>query len=103
MRSVTNPAHSDPTEIIPGQEPQIAPGVRGCMIDDGGALWVPLIFADRPGTGDVGRFLDSLPRHRTVKFPTVLSRRLEGMLQRRGFRPTVEDTPELGPVEVWTR
>jgi len=88
--------------LVPGHEPRLAPGVRGYTVWSGGALYIPIIVADSEGTGDVGRYLDSLPRDRTVKFPTVLNPRLCGMLRRRGFRPVIEDTP-MRPCEVWTR
>lgn len=99
--------HGDAPEIVLGQEALIAPGVRGYMIDEGEALWVPLVVSEHPGTGDVSRFLDALPRDRTVKFPTIISPRLEGMLARRGFLRSVEDVEIAGwgieSIEVWTR
>jgi hypothetical protein len=65
---------------------EIAPGVRGYTQEVDGELWVPVIHAERPGNGAVGRFLDRLPTDRTIVVPTVLSARLAGMLVRRGFR-----------------
>lgn len=88
--------------IRPGHEPRLAPGVRGYVVWSHGELYVPLVIADAPGSGDVGRYLDSLPRDRVVKFPTVLSAALAGMLERRGFAEAVEMTP-LGPCELWVR
>ena len=44
-----------------------------------------MVFSDRPGEGNMGKFLDSLPRDRRVVFPTVVNSVLEGMLARRGF------------------
>lgn len=87
-------------ELIPGQEPYLAPGVRGYTVEVDGALYVPLLIADQPGSGAVGRYLDSL-RDRIVKVPCVLSERLAEMLRRRGFRLEVEQDPGMGPVEVW--
>lgn len=89
--------------IVPGQEPYLAPGVRGYTVEQNGELYVPLIIADRPGSGDVGRYLDSLPRDRTVKFPNVLSERLEQMLLRRGFHHGVEYSEEWGIVPILVR
>src|ERR1035437_6782210 len=65
-------------------EQQLAPGVHGWLFDTANGIYIPFISADKPGTGDVARFLDSLPRDRAVKFPTVLSAPLRGMLLRRG-------------------
>ena len=77
---------SDPNDfIIPGQEPLIAPGVRGYTFEDEKEVWIPLIFAVRKGNGDVGRYLDGLPRSKRIIVPTVTSSRLAGMLARRGF------------------
>lgn len=66
-------------------EVQLAPGVHGTLFDTPDGIYIPTISADEPGSGDVGRYLDSLPRNRTVKFPTVMSGRLREMLVRRGF------------------
>lgn len=66
-------------------EAQLAPGVHGTLLDTPDGIYIPTISADEPGSGDVGRYLDSLPRNRTVKFPTVMSGRLREMLVRRGF------------------
>lgn len=83
---------------------KLAPGVLGYAVETDEALFVPAIMAERPGRGDVGRFLDSLPRDRTVKVPAVLSPRLAGMLDRRGFKRKVEWAAEFAEyVEVWVR
>jgi hypothetical protein len=89
--------------IIPGQEPFIAPGVRGCVVVTASGNYVPLVFAEHPRTGAVGRFLDSLDAAKTWKFPTVVSAILVGMLKRRGFLLTVEKDPDWGDIEVWCR
>jgi hypothetical protein len=90
--------------IYPGQEPEIAPGVHGYLIEEDNVLWIPVIWAQTPGQGDVGRFLDGLPRDKTVRFPTVLSAQLAIMLGRRGFLPTQVWAPEFGEaVNVWER
>lgn len=68
-----------------GQEPVIAPGVRGCVIEHEGELHIPIVSAEHPGTGAVAAFLDSLPQNKRVVFPTVVSYRLADMLLRRGF------------------
>jgi len=90
--------------IIPGQEPEIAPGVHGYMIEEGDVLWIPVIWAQSPGQGDVKRFLDGLPRDKTVRFPTVLSRQLAAMLNRRGFQPIQMWSCEFEEnMDVWER
>jgi hypothetical protein len=68
-----------------GQEEFLAPGVLGYAIDKGTYISIPLIYAKKQGSGDVGRFLDTLsPR---CRIPNVTSPRLMGMLIRRGFSP----------------
>lgn len=65
---------------------ELAPGVEGYTVrHPNGDLSVPIIEATRPGNGDVGRYLDSLPIDRLVIVPNVINARLEGMLVRRGF------------------
>ncbi len=81
---------------------QLASGVKGYAIEKEDALYIPVIMADSPGSGDVGRFLDSLPRHKAIKFPTVISLTLAGMLKRRGYFLVSEEDPEFGPVAVFT-
>lgn len=82
---------------------QLAPGVQGYTLDLEGQLWVPLVISEDPGQGNVSRYLDNLPRNRTVRFPNVISPRLERMLERRGFRLVFDITEEWGAVPVWER
>lgn len=63
--------------------PLIAPGVRGFIHRVDGMTFVPLIEAERPGSGDVGRWLDAL--RGPTAFVEVGSPRLVGMLLRRGY------------------
>lgn len=63
----------------------IAPGVAGSMRDEGDELQISVVIALEEGSGDVGRFLDTLPTDRKVRVTTVVSDRLAGMLERRGF------------------
>lgn len=85
-------------------EEELAPGVWGYRCDTPEGIYFPVINAARPGSGDVARFLDSLPRDRRVVFPTVLSDRLRGMLERRGFEVSVEWSDEFGAdVEIMVR
>lgn len=81
---------------------QLAPGVIGYEEVRGGDLYVPLIAAVDEGRGDVGRYLDSLPRDRRVVVPNVLNDILAGMLKRRGFKLRTEIDDD-GPVAVWVR
>lgn len=69
---------------------QVADGVLGYTIEEDNALYVPVIMAVCEGDGRVGKFLDGLPRDRTVKVPEVMSPRLQGMLERRGFLHSYE-------------
>jgi hypothetical protein len=77
-------------------EKVLAPGVHGHLFDTQEGIYIPIITSDCPGSGDVGRFLDSLPKDRTVKFPTVMSDVLSGMLRRRGFVEAEEFDDESG-------
>lgn len=64
----------------------LAPGVFGFTRNDpDGSLVIPMVVAEYEGTGDVGRYLDSLPRDRRVVVEECISLRLAGMLERRGF------------------
>ena len=77
-------------------------GVRGTAFDTEEGIYIPLISAERPGTGAVARFLDALPKDRRVVFPTVTSPRLHAMLGRRGFQQIEEaggDAMERKPTE----
>lgn len=93
MELRANAKDGDP--CFPGQEPEIAPGVRGYVMEDQkGVFWIPLIRASTPGNGDVGRFLDDLPTDRSIVFPTILSPKLQGMLHRRGFKTILVEGAE---------
>ena len=82
---------------------RLAPGVRGYAILKGGAYYVPVIEAERPSCGDVGRFLDALDPLVTWKIPTVINPVLAAMLARRGFSLVTEYTADGEPVAVWQR
>jgi hypothetical protein len=83
--------------FIPGQEPELAPGVTGILFDEKDmGIIVSAIFATNPGNGDVARFLNTLPRDRRVTFPTVISPKLEAMLLRRNFKKVVLNDPQHG-------
>jgi hypothetical protein len=86
--------------VIPGEEPLIGEGVRGTAFDMPDGVYIPLIRAENPGTGDVARFLDALPKDRRVVFPNVVSSKLQAMLERRGF---VSDWDPSGECEVFAR
>ena len=77
----------------------IGPGVEGIEHDFGTVFEVASIRAVTEGCGAVGAYLDRLPRDRTVIVPFVVSERLAGMLERRGFTtPDTFDHPALGPI-----
>lgn len=63
----------------------VAPGVYGEVAWRGSTVFVNVLIAEREGSGDVGRWLDSLTDVRVI-VPLVVSSRLRGMLSRRGFR-----------------
>lgn len=77
---------------------RVARGVLADIHDTPHGLYIPLVQAEIPGNGDVSRWLDSLPGDRRIVFPTVLSRRLEGMLARRGYALWLEWAE---PFEEW--
>lgn len=87
----------------PGQEPELAPGVRGILFDEPDEVIIPVVYASDEGSGQVGEWLDSLPTDRTVTFATVLSGRLADMLKRRGYRPETLKDSEGTPYEVLRR
>lgn len=90
--------------IVPGQEPELAPGVLGMAFDSPKGIYIPLIRAADPGSGAVSEFLDALPSDRRIVFPCVISSILEGMLIRRGFVLGIErDERWGGVVEVMQR
>ena len=83
---------------------QLAEGVVGYSIEDGGATCFPVVDSTERGKGHVSRFLDGLPKDRTIKFPTVISPILRGMLTRRGFKIVKEWAEEFGEhAEVFVR
>lgn len=83
--------------VVVADYPRVAPGVRGEVVErqvpvvgrDLKGLdrytFVNIVVAEREGNGDVGRWLDSLPRDHVVIVTSVISERLKGMLERRGF------------------
>lgn len=93
------PPLSDPGSPLDPLNPgTLAPGVDGYAVAHAGRVYIPAVHATRPGSGDVGRFLDALsPR---CVFPCVISERLAEMLMRRGWRPTLEDA-HGEVVDVW--
>ena len=92
--------YSNPDEMLE----DLAPGVRGYTVESFGVLYIPVIVATKPGNGDVSRYLDSLPRDRAIKFPTVVNNKLEWMLRRRGFEPGNEWAEEFGCwAEIYVR
>lgn len=73
---------------------QLAPGVRGAGYSpDPGVFILESVEAQQQGGGAVGRYLDDLKaRHHTILVPAVISPRLAGMLERRGFAQGEGDT-----------
>lgn len=70
---------------------QLGPGVVGyqhVMLD--GVVYFGAIEAEAEGSGDVGRWLDSLPNDTTYRVAYVINPRLEGMLRRRSWTTDME-------------
>lgn len=74
-------------------------GVDGLAFFQKGTIYIPLIIAHRPGSGDVGRFLDRLSSR--CRIVDVVSERLREMLGRRGWKIVEDET--LRECEVWQR
>jgi hypothetical protein len=73
-------------------------------VEHDGAIYIPVIWSTDEGQGNVSRYLDGLPRDRTVRVPCVVSSRLAGMLQRRGFVEVREWSEEMDEhVDIWER
>lgn len=104
MRSRSPSVMPEPPEAHPLSE--LVPDVQavGYFVRSGGAIYIPAIMMHTPGQGDGARFLDALPDDETIKFPNVISERLERMLLRRGYRRTREWSAEFEEwVEVFVR
>lgn len=85
-------------------EELLAPGVYGWRFDTPEGIYIPVISAACPGSGDVARFIDSLPKDRRIVFSTVISPVLRKMLLKRGFVDGLEFSAEFGEqVEVMAR
>ena len=94
------------SQIAPmGSVDEIGKASGGYAIEDkDGSIYIPVVLMEPPGQGDGGRFLDSLPRDRTIKFPNVVSAVLAGMLERRGFTVVQEWADEYDDyVDVYVR
>jgi uncharacterized protein (DUF433 family) len=87
----------------PGQEPELAPGVRGILFDEPDEVIIPVVYATEEGSGEFGAWLDTLPTDRTVTFSTVLNPRLANMLKRRGYTLRTLEDSEGNPYEVMRR
>ena len=81
-----------------------APGVNGYSVETPEGLYIPVVMATNPGSGEVGRWLDSLPKDRRIVFASVFSPRLAGMLQRRGWSYSEEWDERSGEsLPCWER
>lgn len=79
---------------------ELAPGVVGYTSTHDGVTYVPMIEATRPGNGDVGRYLDSLPVG--TRIPNIVNDQLEGMVRRRGWLLTYEFSADER-IDVWVK
>lgn len=82
----------EPIEL--GQEPELAPGVRGVLFDKPEGIYIPSIVAEKPGSGKVGVYLDSLPTDRRVVVIAPFTPQLTNMLRDRGFVQGLEYSQE---------
>jgi hypothetical protein len=67
------------------REPRLAKGVRGYAFDTLNGIYITALRAEKPGSGHVSKFLDSLPKDQRVVFPVVVNSKLRDMLVRRGY------------------
>lgn len=77
-------AEQDTSESFWSCNCELAPGVLGFAFMRDNEIHIPVVVAVTEGSGDVGRFLDSLSERCVVV--SVVSTRLAGMLERRGFK-----------------
>lgn len=85
--------------------PMVAPGVLAFVNDlrDLNITVIPAVIAMHEGNGDVGRWIDGLPRHRAIAFIEVGSDRLRGMLTRRGYIDAKMQVQDVGPADCMIR
>ena len=92
------PVHPEGELITIGEEGQLGPGVRGLAVLGADAeVYVIFVRAEIPGSGDVGRWLDSLPPG--IHIANVLAGNLRGMLIRRGYQMKLD----RDGADLWTR
>jgi hypothetical protein len=101
LRPELDPAQPVDAQILAGLRATCRPTtIEGCLafVEEGHeALIVRGVLAAEPRVpGAVGRWLDLLPRDVAVIVPAVVSGRLAGMLERRGFRPHLWMDPGVG-------
>jgi hypothetical protein len=92
--------------ILGIEEEELSPGLWGYTMEHGGALYIPLVIADKPGNGALRTYLDHLEATETrpIKFPNVINHGLAKYLARRGYRPTQEWAEAFGEhVIVWVK
>lgn len=63
--------------------PEVFPGVHGDIVVRGNITFINILWAEVEGSGLVGKYLDQLKG--TIIVPAVVSSRLAGMLERRGY------------------
>lgn len=99
MRDYEPPLSEKGGVLIPGQEPEIYPGVKGYAVEHDGAIYIPLIIGD--GTGKVSEMLDRLTYR--CRIVGVVSSKLREMLFRHGWRMNNQyDAESDCTVDVWT-
>jgi hypothetical protein len=80
-------------KVWPGTR-ALSPGVIGAGYSpEPGVFILEMIEASQQGNGNVGRYVGELQsRYHTILVPAVISPRLAGMLERRGFVEGERDT-----------
>lgn len=86
--------------IFYNEQSELYPGVQGMAFENGAEIWIPFIRAKQEGSGQVGKFLDALDARCCVI--EVCSKRLVGMLERRGWVRTME-TFGRAKIDVWRK
>lgn len=82
----------------------IEPNIEGYAVECGeNGIYVPLLFSKKENEGNINRLIVKLKlQYPLIKFPNVLSPKLQIMLIRQGFKLTTEYSSEYEEnIEVW--
>lgn len=99
--------HNDSALHWMGAPQLLFPGVMGLTVKRRGTISVVFIMSVEEGRGHVSRYIDHLKqKYSVIRFPNIISKRLENMLVKRGFEHVEEwDTfyGGIADVYVWRK